>query len=239
MSGNLIHSLRRFAREVGAGMLELAYPSRCLSCQERLPPEDIPICTLCTRRLERASPEMLAAVESALPAGPDVLSSIRALWFFDKGRAAQRIQHALKYGNRPRYAMRLGGLVAEAFAGMDAEVDVVTAVPLHRQRLYERGYNQSEELARGIATAFGRPLVANALTRFRPTLSQTELSRTERWENVRDAFVVADFEAVADRRVLLVDDVITSGATTAAAGIALREAGAQEVHAVAMALARP
>ena len=104
--------------------------------------------------------------------------------------------------------------------------DRIVPVPLHRQRRLERGYNQSERLAAGLAAVLELPVEAERLTRPRPTRSQTALSKPERWRNVEAAFAVPDPGGVGGQRVLLVDDVLTTGATAVAAARALRSAGA-------------
>ena len=225
------------ASEVWSGLLRLLAPPCCLGCGA--PADDGPVCRSCLRRLERADPADLAARLAALPGPDDTFDDAFALWVFDRGGTLRRIQHALKYGNRPAYGRRLGALVGQAYrASARPRPDLVTPVPLHRVRLYERGYNQSAVLAEGLAEALGAPCRPEALRRIRATRSQTRLSRRRRWDNVFGAFAVAVPEAVAGRRVLLVDDVLTTGATATAAALALREAGAGAVGLATLALAR-
>ncbi len=225
------------ARTVWSGLLDLIAPPSCLGCGA--PTAGGPVCGRCLHRLERADPSDLAARLDALPHARDTFDDAFALWVFDKGGVLQRIQHALKYGNRPAYGHHLGALVGQAYrdAGRP-HPDLVTPVPLHRTRLYERGYNQSAFLAEGLAEALGAPCRPHALRRLRATRSQTRLSRRRRWENVSGAFAVTEPEAVVEQRVLLVDDVLTTGATATAAALALREAGAAAVGLATLALAR-
>ena len=158
---------------------------------------------------------------------------------FDEGGTVQRLQHLLKYGNRPAYGHALGRLIGAAYRDTTApEPALVVPVPLHRIRRYERGYNQSAMLARGVGQALAVPTAETLLTRPRATASQTNLSRLRRWENVAGAFAVMQPEAVAGRSLLLIDDVLTTGATLTAAAMALKQAGASSVHVATLALAR-
>jgi ComF family protein len=153
--------------------------------------------------------------------------------------------HALKYGRRPAVAHPLGRLMADiggrltaAAAGACAPADVVDAivpVPLHPGRAAERGFNQAELLAAPCADRWGVPLLTRALARLRPTRPQTELDAPARRANVAGAFGVARPEQVEGRRLLLVDDVLTTGATVAAAARALRAAGAETVGVLVLA----
>lgn len=199
-----------------------------------MPEPSAPLCHRCRRRLALVPPEDVAARIARLPAA-SALDSCHALWAFDAGGTVQRVQHALKYGNRPRYGTVLGRWMAEPPG--PAEVDLVVPVPLHRVRLYERGYNQSAYLAQGYAQAASLPTAAGLLRRTRATRSQTHLDRTARWANVDGAFAVTAPQSVDGRQILLIDDVLTTGATLAAAAQTLRSAGATAVHAATLALA--
>ncbi|MFB6097902.1 MAG: ComF family protein [Salinibacter sp.] len=155
---------------------------------------------------------------------------------FDKDGVLQAIQHALKYRNRPRYGVPLGHLMGEAFREANASPDGVVPVPLHQTRRLERGYNQSATLAEGAAEALECPCRPELLARPHPTRSQTGLSRGERWRNVRDAFRAEP--ACAGGHWLLVDDVLTTGATATAAGQVLLDAGAERLSLMTLGLAR-
>jgi ComF family protein len=230
---------RHFVHSVFTGfnsLLGMVYPSECLGCHGPLPPEQLPICTLCTRRLERVTSEMILRVTDLLHPDDRCFESMNALWYFDKGRAAQRLQHAIKYGNRPAYAYRLGRLIGEAYRLSSDDVDIIVPIPLHRSRLFERGYNQSALLAHGIGDECSIPVEQALLRRVRQTASQVDLSRAQRRNNVLDAFCVEG--SVSNKRVLIVDDVITTGATTISAARSIKASGATEVHILALALSR-
>ena len=141
--------------------------------------------------------------------------------------------HRLKYRGHRYLGRCLGELLAQDPGTAHLNVDVVIPIPLHRRRLIERGYNQSFELARPVAAAWGLPLWTSGIRRHRATHPQTGLTRTARRANVRAAFQVTT--RVAGRRILLVDDVITTGATGNALAASLLAAGAIEVRALAVA----
>lgn len=179
------------------------------------------------------------AVLDDLPTARDAVDNGLALWMFDEEGAVQRIQHALKYGNRPRYGHALGALLGEAYRrAVQAVPDVVVPVPLYRTRRYERGYNQSTTLAHGVGEELGIAVDETLVRRTRPTRSQAHLSRTERWSNVVGAFTVATGADPEDTRVLIVDDVMTTGSTLSAVAVSLKERGVRAVDVATLALAR-
>jgi len=135
--------------------------------------------------------------------------------------------HLYKYGRIKTLARPLGELLAAALP-RDQEWNAVVPVPLHWRRQWKRGFNQSELLARAIARHTALPVV-NALRRTQATLTQAGLSNTSRRRNVAAAFRCKRPEAVAGKRILLIDDVMTTGSTAAACALALKRAGARKV----------
>ena len=127
--------------------------------------------------------------------------------------------------------------MAEHVIAQPVAVDAVLAIPLHSKRLAERGFNQAEALAREIATLLDLPLIDTGLARVRATEQQAHLDARARAENMRDAFAWRG--TAPPRRLLLVDDVLTTGATMGACAIVLRDAGAEAVHGLALARSRP
>jgi len=143
----------------------------------------------------------------------------------------------LKYGGLTRLAKPLGNLLAE-YQDPDfslSDNDLIIPVPLHTRRLRERGFNQSLLLARQVSRRRSIPLNFTALHRARQTQPQTQLSGAERRKNVRGAFEVRKTEAVEGKRILLIDDVFTTGATVQECASVLREAGVIEVHVLTLA----
>jgi ComF family protein len=144
---------------------------------------------------------------------------------------------ALKYRGRLDVGRRLARVLADHVPFEATEHDLVLPVPLHKARLRERGFNHACILAAAVARRFRKPLGLRALRRIRPTQSQVSLPEASRTSNVRGAFAVTDPAAIEGRRVVLVDDVYTTGATVAECAVVLRRAGAAAVDVLTLARA--
>ena len=165
---------------------------------------------------------------------PASLDGVRVAFVF-AGPLREAV-HQFKYRRVQRLAQPLGRLMAAHLAARPLAIDAVLPVPLHHGRLAERGFNQAEALAMEVARAIDRPLV-RGLERMRVTEQQAHLDARQRADNVRGAFRWA--AATPPRRLLIVDDVLTTGATIGACADALREAGAEAVYGLALARSRP
>lgn len=161
-------------------------------------------------------------------ANPPVYSRARAVAHFDG--PARRLVHRLKYGDRLELARAMGTWMARAGDELLTEADILVPVPLHRARLTARRFNQSVLLAQAISACCGVPIDVDVLRRVKASQPQVGLTRTQRGLNVQGAFEVApDRDPVEGRAAVLVDDVMTSGATVNAAARALLRAGARRV----------
>jgi ComF family protein len=136
----------------------------------------------------------------------------------------------LKFHQQLGLAQLLGGQLARQLLPETPRPDLIIPVPLHRARLRERGYNQALEIARPVARALGVALDFRSLVRVRATAPQTGMTVKARRKNLRGAFALRDDEVVRNRRVALVDDVMTTGSTVQAAAQCLRASGAMEVN---------
>jgi ComF family protein len=152
---------------------------------------------------------------------------------------SQRILHQLKYRNKPELGNVLGRMYGQLLLehGFDNHWDTVIPVPLHVNKLKRRGYNQSERFAQGIAEVIGIP-AENGLERIKFTETQTNKSRLQRWENVEDVFRTSNQLNMHNKRILLVDDVMTTGATLAVCANTLLKEGAQSVDIAVIAAGR-
>jgi ComF family protein len=169
-------------------------------------------------------------------ASPPDFDGIRTPFLYDSH--AWQLIHRLKYNNARAYAGRMAELLAEFMAANDWEADVVVPVPLHSRRERARGYNHSELLARDLGRHTGIAVVTSALTRTKDTSPQVSLPRAEqRRRNVQGAFECR--LDMGGRNVLLVDDVVTTGATMSACAKALKRAGAGSVWGLAFARNAP
>jgi ComF family protein len=227
-------------------VLDLVFPALCPVCGGRSDDRTHrPFCAACWTGLplwEDAGCVGCARLFVGLPAGSSCEECRRSPPPFQWARAVGAYRdglraaiHALKFRGRVAVAAPLAALLAERGAAAAASADAVVPVPLHPVRLAERGFNQAELLAAPCARAWARPLVTGALVRTRPTRPQTELDAAERGANVAGAFAVRRPAALAGLRVLLIDDVLTTGATARAAARALREAGAATVGVLVLA----
>ncbi|HYA07789.1 MAG TPA: ComF family protein [Xanthobacteraceae bacterium] len=235
--------IKRVAEAVRAALratLDLALPPLCPACREPVAGQGL--CPACWSKLSfiaRPYCERLG-IPFVYDPGPGILSmeAIADPPAYRRARAAVRFDeisralvHALKYGDRLDLAPMMGRWICHAGRELLAEADALVAVPLHWRRLWARRFNQSAMLAAAISAESGVPVAAAALKRVKPTAQQVGLSRTERAKNVQGAFRVPQESkaAVAGRRLILVDDVLTSGATVDACARALLRAGAANV----------
>jgi ComF family protein len=195
-----------------------------------------PACAACDALLDRRVAFCKACVATVTRARGHGTSGATA--FAAYGGAVAIALRRFKYEDRPDLAAPLGSLAQRAAQRLPrSRIDVVVPVPLHPRRLAERGYNQAALLAQPVARDLGATLVARALRRSRNTPQQARLERDERLSNVAGAFEVADAAGVRGRRVLLVDDIATSGATLDACRRALLDGGARDVSALVVASA--
>jgi len=171
---------------------------------------------------------------------PPVFRRARAVARFEDG-PARKLVHRLKYSDRGELARPMGAWMARAGAELLADCDVVAPMPLHRTRLWKRRFNQAAALARAVAERSGKALEPTLLERVKATRSQIGLTRVQRAENMQGAFRAHPRAELRGRRVLLVDDVLTSGATANAASRALLKGGAAAVDVLVFArvVARP
>ena len=224
-------------------LLSLLFPRSCYACDGAMARGEKYICTKCSVKLPYTDSHVHGATElnplqrrfwGKVP----VRFAFSYLYFQPKGRV-QRMLHKLKYKGAQELGehlgQRYGSLLSEyAYA---AHFDVVVPVPLHKYKLRRRGYNQSESFSRGLADAMQLPHNTRVLLRILDTSTQTKKSRLDRWQNVEQVFRVQQPELVQGRHILLVDDVMTTGATLEACAVALLAAGAAEVSVATIAAA--
>ena len=228
----MIDLLRRTANQA----LDVALPAECVGCGR----EGLPLCSACIPALDRRL-EAPAGVPIGLPG--DLPAPLLQLdWCAPFSGTVRAALHAIKYGGEQRLAELLGAAVARRWAQIGVGADLVTHVPVHGARARTRGYDQAELIARAAARLLGLPY-APLLARERATIAQFDLDRSDRAANVAGAFAVrpprsAGATDPAGRWVLLVDDVVTTGATLAACAEALEQAGALGTSAITVARER-
>ncbi len=226
---------------LGRAFLDLLFPPRCggcgavgswfcARCWDALPWIVPPVCGRCGTPIPRAG---FCPACAALPPSP---VHIRSATYFE-GPVREAV-HRLKYAGQRPLAGPLALVLYQMWCQQGLQAEVLVPIPLHPDRERERGFNQAALLAKELGRLAGVPVDGVSLRKVRATLPQVGLSREERRKNVAGAFQCAE-GAVQGKRVALVDDVCTTGATLYAAGQALLEGGATEVWAVTVARARP
>lgn len=196
--------------------LDLFFPSLCVVCKERLSEGEQHICTDCLLLIPKTNFHLQPdnRLEQFF-AGRFPFQHVAAFAYFVKGGSIQDIIHELKYNRNPHIGRFIGELCGENIKNSDfiSSIDILVPVPLHPKRQKERGYNQSLEICKGISHITGIPINSDTLRRKVNNPSQTKNARFDRWKNVEDIFHVVIPETFANKHILLVDDIITTGST--------------------------
>ena len=246
------HALAFIATAARSG-LDLLLPPQCLACRTLVDRPGL-LCAKCFAGAQTIAPPFCrscgvplpsAANVSGLPAidmscgrcltEPPVFTRARSVFIYDE--VARRLVHDLKYGDRLEGRASFGAWLARAGGEYATQADLIVPVPLHYFRLVRRRYNQAAVLAKALSQSVRRPLAVDAVRRIRPTKSQTGLSAAERASNLRRAFAVRNkwLPRVKGAQIVLVDDVMTTGATANACARALKRAGAAEITVLTLA----
>lgn len=223
-----------------SSFLHLFFCRQCAVCGESLQESEEAICLKCNMDLPRTDYHLRAdnPVERMFW-GKFPLERATSYCFYHKGSDFRQILHQLKYGDRKDLGEVMGRFMAAELAGSGffRDVDVIVPVPLHPRKLQMRGYNQSECIAKGIAMVTGIPIDVSSVVRGKYTQTQTSKSVYERWENVGGIFRLHHPECWAGKHILLVDDVLTTGATTTACADAFREVDGVRISVLTLAVA--
>lgn len=223
-----------------ADFVALLYPRLCGACGDHLNKGEETICLSCQFDLPltgfHKDPESPIAKRFW---GRVPLQQATALYYFSKGGKVQHMIHELKYHGRTDVGEFMGRQLGRELHkdGALADIDAIIPVPLHPKKQRQRGYNQSEHFASGIAQVLQVPVLAEALSRVSYTESQTQKSREDRWLNVKDVFEVTDPTILEGQHLLLVDDVMTTGATLEACAYKLLAVPGTRVSVATIAMA--
>jgi ComF family protein len=204
----------------------LLYPELCPACDAPLNNSEKEICVKCEYDLPytdfHLQGDNLLAKQFW---GRIPLHTAMALLYFTKESKTQHLMHQLKYKNQPQVGFLLGEMIGERLLnnGLHQNFDYIIPVPLHEKRQRTRGYNQSEYIANGIAAVLKIPVKTKVLIKYKETKSQTKNERFKRFENLENVFMVLQPAAITGKHILLVDDVVTTGATLEACAVTLNQ----------------
>ena len=223
-------------------LLDLIAPRLCVVCGHRLSVTEEVICSKCNFHLPRTGfhrnaydNEMAKMFWGQIP-----IERATAFFYYEPHAETANIIYELKYKNRPEIGSIVGRMLAKEIqpSGFFDGIDGIVPVPLAKKRQRQRGYNQSEEIAQGISEITGLPVFKKVVRRSRFEGSQTNKGRWERHENVEKVFECIDSETVSNRHLLLIDDVVTTGATCIACAKELCKAGGVRISILSLGLAK-
>lgn len=224
----------------GRDALRLFFPERCVVCGRRLTGTERCLCLPCFQSLPftRLHGEQGNVVER-LFWGKIPIERANAYLHYYAGTDSRNLFWSLKYYNRPQVGRYMGRAMAADLLDSDFfdGVDFLLPLPLSRRRQRRRGYNQSEELARGVSAVTGLPVDTTSVVRTVDNPTQTRLNARERQTNVQGIFSLQHPEALAGHHVLLIDDIVTTGASLLSCGRVVASAGAVRISVLALALA--
>ncbi len=206
--------------------LNLFFPNLCQACGKPLVVHENIICLSCLYKLPKTNFHMHENNPiSRIFWGRANIRSATSFLFFNKGGSVQKLIHQFKYNSKIETGRYLSNLMGKDLVKSDLfnTIDVIIPVPLHKKKLHKRGFNQSDIIAEGIGDAMNVPAITDTLIRTEHTETQTKKSRYTRWENVKGKFDIHNPHTIEGKHILLVDDVLTTGATLEACAQTLLE----------------
>ena len=222
-----IKSFQSWFSVLGDGLLHLAFPHVCEGCGTDILGKEHWLCLQCVSNLPSTSFHLHAGnpIEKAFWGRLPVMHAT-AQYYFTKESLMQRLMHQVKYKGNKDLGIYLGKIVGQQLASSNRfrYVDGIVPLPLHKTKERKRGYNQATLLCDGIAETLNKPVWKDVITRNAFTETQTKKNRIERWQNMEGRFELTSPSTVEGKHVLLVDDVITTGATLEACGQELLKA---------------
>ncbi|MFT6814260.1 MAG: ComF family protein [Sphingobacteriales bacterium] len=220
--------------------LELLYPNLCGVCSNGLVNGEKSLCTSCSLELPITNFHLSKDNPVAQSFwGKVPIERATAFLYFAKGESTQKILHQLKYKGSKEIGIEMGKRMANQFksSAFFEEVDLIIPVPLHKKKKRERGYNQSEQISKGLSEILEIPIETTSLVRNIYTKTQTKKSRFSRFENVKDVFSTTKLAAFDGKHILLVDDVVTTGSTIEACALAVKKNFNTKISVVSLAYA--
>lgn len=236
----MINQMIKIIQEAAGDLFNLFFPNLCLGCGQPMIRGEEVICSICHFHLPRTyfhnDPENPI---NRVFWGRVNLEAVAAYLYFHKGSTVQHLLHQLKYKGRQEIGIRIGKWYGQElnYADIFCNVELIIPVPLHPRKLRKRGYNQSQAFAEGLSSVMKADQETRCLFRKIDSKTQTRKARYNRWENVENIFAVKHPERIQGRHLLLVDDVLTTGATLESCAQALLEVRGVKVSIATIAFA--
>jgi len=220
-------------------IVDFIFPRFCITCEDRLSTQEQYLCLSCLAKLPRTNLHLQKEnrMEQLFWVRLPIENAVS--FFFYDAENVRKIIWDFKYNSQPKVATYLGELYAHEIAssGFFDGIDCIIPIPLATLRYLKRGYNQSEEIAKGINKETGIPIIKDAVKRTKNNITQTHLDKQERQENVEGIFKLCKPEKIRGKHILIIDDVITTGATVCSLGKTLMQAGDIKISVLSLALA--
>ena len=195
-------------------LIDLIFPRHCCVCGETLSRQERDICLNCLYTLPKIEPQHRQEIEQTFW-GKIEIERATSFIYYRKGSPYNALMHKLKYKDAPEVGTRLAVMAAKGLmeSGFFDGITRIVPLPLSKKKLRKRGYNQSEYIARGLSEVTGIPVDTRLVKRNIPNETQTHKNRDERWENVKGIFSADTGQMLENEHILLVDDILTTGAT--------------------------
>jgi len=218
-------------KNIITNLFDFFLPRICPGCNKKLLPNQKSVCIDCLNSILIADREKLESEYEKNFSSVNVIEDYYASFVFETDKTLQHIIHALKYRKQFKLGIFLGEILAEGIKSRNWQIDLIIPVPIHHLKKAERGYNQSDNIAKGLSNSLGIPWSKKIVKRTRHTNSQTKLSMKQRAINIADAFKVRYPEKIKGKTVLIVDDISTTGATILECARMLKQAEAKSIYA--------
>ena len=218
-------------------LLDFFLPRFCPGCNKKLSSNEEPVCKECLDSILIADENLIQREYDRKFSSTNIISGFYSKYIFEADKTLQNIVHSLKYNKQFRIGTFLGEILAEGIILKNWMIDLILPVPIHHLKKAERGYNQSDFIVKGMSKGLKISYSARTVKRIRYTETQTNLKLQERAKNVENAFKVTNSKKIKNKNILLVDDVITTGATTLECAKVLMNAGAEKIYACSVGIA--